>query len=156
MIYRFYQDLATAHITDLEREAQEARLIRRRGVHVKSKLSNLSGLASRLVTQLRRLHGSKRLGLRALADQCEIDQAADFSKPAREALGGASRIAGFPGPRSTRDDSALCLEESNFHDTGIFDSEMSLHEDEFASTKPGNKGEHRAVQCVAQYRCQVR
>jgi|HubBroStandDraft_5_1064220.scaffolds.fasta_scaffold523926_3 hypothetical protein len=85
MIYRFYQDLATAHITELEQEAQDSRLARCRGVHVKSRLSYVTGLVPRIFTQLHRLPGSHRPGFRALAHLSIVPpQCADSSHLSRD------------------------------------------------------------------------
>jgi hypothetical protein len=90
--------------------------------------------------------------------QCEFDPVADYSSPACEELGDASHVAGFFTLRSTGDVSTPFVEECHGHNTGItnIDSQMSLQEDDFTSTRPRIKEEHRAAHCVAQYRCQVR
>jgi len=146
VIYRFYRDLANARITELEQEAQDARLARRRGVHVKSLLAFYAGVAPRLVTRLRRVPGLHRPGFGSLAHpllvspQCQFDVVADHSQPGREVLGGACHSAGSRGLLSTRDDSTPCLGDSQFHNPAT----------------ARIKEKHRSVRCVVEQRCQVR
>jgi hypothetical protein len=145
-MYRFYKDLANAHISELEHEAQDARLARPaglRGAHIKSKPSNLTRLAPRLVKLLHRLIGSLGLGVRGRTDtslvapQREFAPVVDHSCPAREILGGAKRIAGTPGSWSTNDDLTLQREEDQDHHTGNrnIDLQMRVREDETSSTE---------------------
>jgi len=157
MNYRFYQDQANAHIAELEQRAQGARLARRRGLDVEPKPPYLNGSAWRLVTQLRLFPSSHRPGFRASAHlslvppKREFDPVTDYSSPACAELGGASHIARVLALRSTGDDSTPHFEEGHFHNTGItnIDSQMSLQEDEFGSTEPRTREEHRAVHCGA-------
>ncbi len=100
MTYRFYQDLAKAHIAELEQEAQDARLARLRGAHVRSTPSNLKRLALHLFARLRQHSDSHGFGLRALTELSlasppgEFDLVGDRSHPAREVLDGANHVAG--------------------------------------------------------------
>jgi hypothetical protein len=145
MIYRFYQDLANAHIAELEHEAQGAHLARRRAVHVQSKFASLTGLAPRLVTRLRRLPGSHRPRPRASAHlvlmppKSEIDLVADQSVLAREVLGGESHIAGVSHLRAPRHDSTLRFEDGHLPNI----AETLIEE------------EHRAVQSEHRHGYQV-
>jgi hypothetical protein len=146
MNYRLYQDMANAHITQLEREAQDARLAGHERAHVKSTLSTLTGLPLRLIAQLRRHHGLHGFGLRTSTNlslgplQCEFDAVADHSSPACEEVGGANDTAGSPGRWTPRNDSTLRFEENHVDNTGITNIElqMSLREDEIASKKTCN------------------
>lgn len=78
-MYRFYQDLANAHIAELEREARDARLARRRGARVKSELSNVTVPAPQLLPRLRRIFDSHRFGFRTPAGLSLVPQRCEFN-----------------------------------------------------------------------------
>ena len=159
MMHRLYQDLANAHIAELEQESQSARLARPRGARVGFKVSKVTRFVARPVTPLRRLLGWKRLGLRRSADRssvsprCECDQVAGDLNPVLEIQGGAHRIGRSHELRSTRYDAPPCSQERPLSDTGIMNipPETGVKDDESASTKSRTEEVHRAVQRVAQY-----
>jgi hypothetical protein len=89
MTYRFFQDRANQHIAEFEQEAQDARLARRREMHVKPRLSNPNGLALRLVTRLRDSH---RHGFRASTDLSIVPSRRTFAPVVDRSYPGATNI----------------------------------------------------------------